>query len=75
MTGITAETTKRIRPKAPRVTWMIQVRPYGVFVINAEEFLTGGGSMEDPAWIGVWARNEIHARTIGEHLLVSLKGK
>lgn len=71
---MTEETTKRVRPKAPRVNWMIQVKPFGVFTIDAEVFIRDGGSLDDPTWIGIYAENENDARTKGEMLLINLKG-
>lgn len=68
------ETTKRVRPKAPRVNWMIQVKPFGVFTIDAETFIKDGGSLNDPSWLGIYAEDETDARYKGESLLVNLKG-
>lgn len=67
-------TTKRVRPKAPHVNWMIQIKPFGVFTIDAETFIRDGGSMNDRSWIGIYAENETHAKNIGENLLANLKG-
>jgi hypothetical protein len=68
------QTTKRLRPKAPRVNWMIQVKPFGVFTIDAEVFIRDGGNMEDSTWLGIYAPDEAHARALGERLVVTLKG-
>lgn len=67
-------TTKRVRPKAPHVNFMLQVKPYGVFVLDAEQFLRDGGSIEDSTWIPIYAPDSICAAMIGEQLVATFKG-
>jgi hypothetical protein len=73
MTG--APETKRIRPKAPRVTHFIQLQPFGVFVVNAEQYIATGGDPYSPLWLPVIAHTDDAARAIGENLILRFAGK
>jgi hypothetical protein len=67
--------SKRVRPKAPRVTHFIQLQPFGVFVVDAETYIASGGDPYSPLWLPVIAHTKEAAQAIGENLILRFHGK